>query len=72
VAIRALFDIAAAFSLTTKARQKIPILADTTSDRFSLLGCIALWEFVQVMQEPASSASVTFKFIVSLTVQKKV
>ncbi len=44
-AFGALFGIAAAVSLTTKEQRKIPILADATSDRFSLLGSMVLWVF---------------------------
>ncbi len=66
-----LFGIAAAVLLTTKVQQKIHILAAATSGRFSLLGSIVLRELVLVMQDSTISVSVTFKFIVSLTVQKK-
>lgn len=44
-AFGALFGIAAAISLTTKQQREIPILADDTSDRFSLLGSMVLWVF---------------------------
>lgn len=44
-AFGALFGIAAAISLTTKEQREIPILADDTSDRFSLLGSMVLWVF---------------------------
>ncbi len=44
-AFGALFGIAAAVSLTTKAQRKIPIEANATSDRFSLLGSMVLWVF---------------------------
>ena len=41
----AIFGITAAISLTTKEQMKIPIEADATSDRFSLLGSMVLWLF---------------------------
>lgn len=44
-AFGAIFGIAAAISLTTKTQREIPILADATSDRFSLLGSMVLWVF---------------------------
>ena len=44
-AFGALFGIAAAISLTTKAHRDIPIEADATSDRYSLLGSMVLWVF---------------------------
>ncbi len=44
-AFGAIFGISAAISLTTKAQREIPILADAVSDRFSLLGSMALWVF---------------------------
>jgi len=44
-AFGALFGIAAAISLTTKKQREEPILADATSDRFSLLGSMVLWVF---------------------------
>jgi ammonium transporter Rh len=44
-AFGAIFGIAAAISLTTKAQRETPILADATSDRFSLLGSMVLWVF---------------------------
>ncbi len=44
-AFGAIFGISAAISLTTKAHRKIPIEADATSDRFSLLGSMILWVF---------------------------
>ncbi len=44
-AFGAIFGIAAAISLTLKEHRKIPILADATSDRYSLLGSMVLWVF---------------------------
>jgi len=44
-AFGALFGISAAISLTTKKALDTPILADATSDRFSLLGSMVLWVF---------------------------
>jgi len=44
-AFGAIFGIAAAISLTTKKQKEIPIVADATSDRFSLLGSMVLWIF---------------------------
>jgi len=44
-AFGAIFGIAAAISLTTKKQKEIPIEADATSDRFSLLGSMVLWIF---------------------------
>ncbi len=44
-AFGAIFGIAAAISLTTKEHREIPILADATSDRYSLLGSMVLWVF---------------------------
>ena len=41
----ALFGIAAALSLTSKAEIDTPIEADATSDRYSLLGSMILWLF---------------------------
>jgi len=41
----ALFGIAAAFSMTTKKEYETPVESDETSDRFSVLGSIALWIF---------------------------
>lgn len=44
-AFGAIFGISAAISLTTKKHMETPILADATSDKFSLLGSMALWVF---------------------------
>ena len=44
-AFGALFGIAAAISLTTKDEMAVPVDADFTSDRFSLLGSMLLWVF---------------------------
>jgi ammonium transporter Rh len=44
-AFGALFGISAAISLTTKKALDTPILADASSDRFSLLGSMVLWVF---------------------------
>ena len=44
-AFGALFGIAAAISLTTKEELSVPVDADFTSDRFSLLGSMLLWVF---------------------------
>ncbi len=44
-AFGAIFGIAAAISLTTKEHREVPIVADATSDRYSLLGSMVLWVF---------------------------
>jgi ammonium transporter Rh len=44
-AFGALFGISAAISLTTKEHRETPILADATSDRYSLLRSMVLWVF---------------------------
>ena len=44
-AFGAIFGIAAAISLSSKKQRETPILADATSDRFSLLGSMVLWVF---------------------------
>jgi ammonium transporter Rh len=44
-AFGAIFGIAAAISLTLKEHRETPILADATSDRYSLLGSMVLWVF---------------------------
>ncbi len=44
-AFGAIFGISAAISLSTKKQREIPILADATSDRYSLLGSMVLWIF---------------------------
>ncbi|MBT3210329.1 MAG: ammonium transporter [Bacteroidetes bacterium] len=44
-AFGAIFGISAAISLTTKEHREIPIEADATSDRYSLLGSMVLWVF---------------------------
>lgn len=44
-AFGAIFGIAAAISLTQPKDRDIPILADATSDRYSLLGSMVLWVF---------------------------
>lgn len=44
-AFGAIFGIAAAISLTLKEHRKVQILADATSDRYSLLGSMVLWVF---------------------------
>jgi len=44
-AFGALFGIAAAISLTSKDDMNIPIEADATSDRYSILGSMVLWVF---------------------------
>jgi ammonium transporter Rh len=44
-AFGAIFGVSAAISLTTKAHRETPILADATSDRYSLLGSMVLWVF---------------------------
>ena len=44
-AFGAIFGISAAISLSTKAQRETPIMADATSDKFSLLGSMVLWVF---------------------------
>lgn len=44
-AFGAIFGVSAAISLSTKAHRETPILADATSDRYSLLGSMVLWVF---------------------------
>ncbi len=44
-AFGAIFGIAAAVSLSTPHQREIPIEADATSDRYSLLGSMVLWVF---------------------------
>lgn len=44
-AFGAIFGISAAVSLSTKHQREIPIEADATSDRYSLLGSMVLWVF---------------------------
>ncbi len=44
-AFGALFGLGVAASMTTKKEFEIPIEADATSDRFSLLGSMVLWVF---------------------------
>lgn len=44
-AFGALFGLGAAISLSPKKQREIPIEADATSDRFSLLGSMVLWVF---------------------------
>ncbi len=44
-AFGAIFGISAAIFLSTKKQRETPILADATSDRFSLLGSMVLWVF---------------------------
>lgn len=44
-AFGAIFGITAAISLTTPEHRETPILADATSDRYSLLGSMVLWVF---------------------------
>lgn len=44
-AFGALFGISAAISMTTKNEMDVPIEADATSDRYSMLGSMALWVF---------------------------
>lgn len=44
-AFGAIFGISAAISLSTKHQREIPIEADATSDRYSLLGSMVLWVF---------------------------
>jgi len=44
-AFGAIFGISAAVSLTQSKHREIPILADATSDRYSLLGSMVLWVF---------------------------
>ena len=44
-AFGAIFGISAAIFLTTKKQRETPIVADATSDRFSLLGSMVLWVF---------------------------
>jgi ammonium transporter Rh len=44
-AFGAIFGISAAVALTTKGHRETPILSDTTSDRYSLLGSMVLWVF---------------------------
>lgn len=44
-AFGAIFGISAAISITTKIHRETPIIADATSDRYSLLGSMVLWVF---------------------------
>ena len=44
-AFGALFGISAAVSMTTKKEMDVPIVADATSDRYSMLGSMVLWIF---------------------------
>ncbi len=44
-AFGALFGIAAAISLTSKADMDVPILSDATTDKYSVLGSMVLWVF---------------------------
>ncbi len=44
-AFGAIFGISAAISLSTLKQRETPILADATSDRYSLLGSMVLWVF---------------------------
>lgn len=44
-AFGAIFGISAAIFLSTKRQREIPVQADATSDRFSLLGSMVLWVF---------------------------
>lgn len=44
-AFGAIFGVSAAFFLTTKKQHGIPVEADHTSDRFSLMGSMVLWVF---------------------------
>ncbi len=44
-AFGAIFGVSAAISITTKTHRETPILADATSDRYSLLGSMVLWVF---------------------------
>ena len=44
-AFGALFGLAVALSMTTKKELEIPIEADATSDRYSMLGSMVLWIF---------------------------
>ncbi len=44
-AFGAIFGITTAIFLSTKKQREIPIQADATSDRFSLLGSMVLWVF---------------------------
>jgi len=44
-AFGAVFGVSAAIFLTTKKQMETPIHADSTSDRFSLLGSMVLWVF---------------------------
>jgi len=44
-AFGALFGIGVAFSMTTMKEYAVPVESDDTSDRFSLLGSMALWVF---------------------------
>ncbi len=44
-AFGAIFGISAAVSLTQPKDREIPIMADATSDRYSLLGSMVLWVF---------------------------
>lgn len=44
-AFGAIFGISAAIFLSTKKQREVSILADATSDRFSLLGSMVLWVF---------------------------
>jgi ammonium transporter Rh len=44
-AFGALFGIGAAYSMTTMQEYETPVLSDSTSDRFSLLGSMVLWVF---------------------------
>ena len=44
-AFGALFGLGVAISMTTRRDQEAPVESDATSDRFSLLGSMALWVF---------------------------
>ncbi len=44
-AFGAIFGISTAIFLSTKKQREIPVQADATSDRFSLLGSMVLWVF---------------------------
>jgi len=44
-AFGAIFGVSAAIFLTTQKQRSIPVQADHTSDRFSLLGSMVLWVF---------------------------
>jgi ammonium transporter Rh len=44
-AFGALFGVSAAISLTSKKDMDVPVISDATTDKFSMLGSMALWVF---------------------------